>query len=362
MIERMALSVNGRDVTFESEPAARLSDVLRLQLGLTGTKVGCEAGDCGACTILLDNAQVCACMISAAQVSGRRVETVEGLADDPAMRGLQDSFHRHGAAQCGICTPGMLIAAAELLRAWPQPDEQQVKDALGGVLCRCTGYRKIIDAVMDAGGSASPEQPPAGRAVGSRMAKVDGRAKLTGAEIYAADRAPADALWLRAVRSLHTRAKFHIGDMAPLHIKFPGLVRVVTAADVPGHNGFGIYPHIKDQPALADGIARFKGEAVAALVGDEASIRAIHDEDLPIEWEALAPVTGVDGGLADGAPVVQSDKPDNILARGNLLKGNPDHAFEQAAHVVEARMETGFVEHAYIEPEAGWARRGLKCS
>ena len=357
MTQPIAFTVNGRDTRIETDPMARLSDVLRLQLGLTGVKVGCEAGDCGACTVLIDGAQVCACMIPAAQAEGRRIETVEGLADDPAMRKLQDSFHRHGAAQCGICTPGMLMAAAELLRAEPQPDEQQVKDALGGVLCRCTGYRKIIDAVLGAGNPPPAEEPGAGKAVGSGMAKVDGRPKLTGAEIYAADAAPEGALWLRAVRSPHPRARFTIGDIGPLHLRFPGLVRLIVAADVPGHNGFGIYPHIKDQPALADGMARFRGEAVAALVGDEATIRAFRDEDLPIEWEMLSPVTGIDGGLAEGAPAVQEDKPDNILARGNVVKGDPDKALAEAAHVAEARMRAGFVEHAYIEPEAGWARR-----
>ena len=357
MTRSIAFTVNGRAAQVEADPMARLSDVLRLQLGLTGVKVGCEAGDCGACTVLIDGAQVCACMVPAAQAEGRRIETVEGLAGDPAMSALQASFHRHGAAQCGICTPGMLMAAAELLRAEPQPGEQQVKDALGGVLCRCTGYRKIIEAVMDAGDPAPAEEPAAGEAVGSAMAKVDGVPKVTGAEIYAADQAPDGALWLRAVRSPHPRAHFVIGDIGPLHERFPGLIRLITAADVPGHNGFGIYPHIKDQPALANGIARFRGEAVAALVGDETTIRAIRDEDLPIEWDVLSPVTGIDGGLAEGAPAVQDDKPDNILARGKLAKGDPDKALAEAAHVAEARMETGFVEHAYIEPEAGWARR-----
>ena len=357
MSAMIAFTVNGSDARVEVAPMARLSDVLRLQLGLTGVKVGCEAGDCGACTVLIDGAQICACMVPVAQAEGRRIETVEGLAGDPAMRKLQDSFHHHGAAQCGICTPGMLMAAAELLRAEPHPDQQQVKDALGGILCRCTGYRKIIDAVLDAGDPRPAEEPAAGEAVGSAMAKVDGRPKLTGAEIYAADEAPDGALWLRAVRSPHPRARFTIGDIGPLHQRFPGLVRLISAADVPGHNGFGIYPHIKDQPALADGIARFRGEAVAALVGDEATIRAIRDEDLPIEWAALEPVTGIDGGLAEGAPAVQDDKPDNILARGNVVKGDPEKALAEAAHVAEAQMETGFVEHAYIEPEAGWARR-----
>jgi CO/xanthine dehydrogenase Mo-binding subunit/aerobic-type carbon monoxide dehydrogenase small subunit (CoxS/CutS family) len=357
MTRPITFTVNGSDARVEVEPMARLSDVLRLHLGLTGVKVGCEAGDCGACTVLIDGAQICACMFPAAQAEGRRIETVEGLADDPVMAALQDSFHRHGAAQCGICTPGMLMAAAGLLRGEPQPGEQQVKDALGGVLCRCTGYRHIINAVRGAGNPPPAVEPSAGEAVGSAMAKVDGGPKVTGAEIYAADDAPEGSLWLRAVRSPYPRARFSIGDDGPLAARFPGLVRLITAADVPGHNGFGIYPHIKDQPALADGIARFRGEAVAALVGDEATIRAIRDKDLPLEWTIQPPVLGIDGGLADNAPAVREDKPDNILTRGNVVKGDPDGAMARAAHVAEARMETGFVEHAYIEPEAGWARR-----
>lgn len=353
----ISFTVNGRDVSVVADPLMRLSDVLRLRLGLTGVKVGCDAGDCGACTVLIDGEQFCACMTAAAQAEARRVETIEGLAQDPAMRRLQESFHRHGAAQCGYCTPGMLMAAAELLRAVPAPDEMQVKDALGGVLCRCTGYRKIIDAVLGAGDPPPVDHPAAGRAVGSGMLKVDGLQKVTGSEIFAADEAPEGALWLRAVRSPYARARFTIGDALQLHKSFPGLVRLLTAADVPGHNGFGIYPHIKDQPVLADGIARFRGEAVAALLGDEAAIASIRDEDLPIEWHELPPVLGIDGGLVAGAPPVQDDKPDNILTRGNLLKGDPDKGFAGAAHIAEARMETGFVEHAYLEPEAGWARR-----
>ena len=352
-----AFTVNGEAVSVTADPAARLSGVLREELGLTGTKVGCDAGDCGACTVLLDGAQICACMLPVAQAEGRAVETVEGLAADPAMRKLQESFHRNNAAQCGICTPGMLMAAAALLRHTPKPDERQVKDALGGVLCRCTGYRAIIRAVLDAADPAPADTPAAGEAVGSAMPKVDGAAKVTGTEIYAADQAPEGALWLRALRSPHPRARFAIGDLSGLHARFPGLVRVLTARDVPGHNGFGIYPHIKDQPALADGIARFRGEAVAALVGDAETIRGIRDADVPIEWEVLDPVTGIGGGLAEGAPLVQDGKPGNILARGRLYKGDPDRALAEAAHVAEARMETRFAEHAYIEPEAGWARR-----
>lgn len=353
----ISFTVNGRNVAVVADPACRLSDVLREGLGLTGTKVGCEAGDCGACTVLLDSAQVCACMVPAAQAVGRHVETVEGLAADSALRRLQHSFHRHTAAQCGACTPGMLMAAADLLRRTPNPDERQVKDALGGVLCRCTGYRDIIRAVLDAANPTPLESPPAGQAVGSPMPKVDGMAKLTGAEIYAADAAPDGALWLRVMRSPHLRARFEIGALDGLHARFPGLLRILTSSDVPGRNGFGIYPHIKDQPVLADGVVRFRGEAIAALVGDAETIRGIRDRDIPVTWDVLDPVVGLEGAMANGATPVQDDIPDNILARGHLHKGDPAGAMAGATHVAETRMETRFVEHAYIEPEAGWARR-----
>ena len=160
-------------------PDARLADVLRDGLGLTGTKIGCNAGDCGACTVLLDGRQVCSCLTAAAQAEGRKVVTVEGLASRGKVSALQAAFQRHGAAQCGACTPGMLMAAADLLGRKRAPSEAEVKDALGGVLCRCTGYQKIIEAVLDvARGAELPAAPRAGKAVGARAGRVDGVAKL----------------------------------------------------------------------------------------------------------------------------------------------------------------------------------------
>ena len=134
-----SLLLNGAATQVAAAPETRLSAALRDECGLTGTKVGCDAGDCGACTVLLDGAQVCACLVPLAQAEGRAVTTVEGLAATPQGAALQAAFHSHGAAQCGICTPGMLMAATELLAATPNPDEAQVQAALGGVLCRCTG-------------------------------------------------------------------------------------------------------------------------------------------------------------------------------------------------------------------------------
>ena len=363
--------VNGRMVEVEASPASRLTRVLRDHLGLTGAKIGCDAGDCGACTVLLDGEQVCACLVPLGQVRGRAITTVEGLAENGGLSRLQRAFHEHGAAQCGICTPGMLMAASTLLDRPCPPSEPEVLDALGGVLCRCTGYRKIVRAVRAAANGAAggatdaprgsiptpptggerPSSwtscglrardadplPPAGedrvgtspatertgakRYVGRRLPSVDGPAKVTGRAVFGADGVPAGALRLRVVRSPHAHARFILGDCAALHDHHPGLARILTAADVPGVNGFGIYPDIKDQPVLAPGIVRYRGEAVLALVGDEDTLARLTDDRLPIVWEPIPALSDPRDALADGAPPVHPDRPDNVLARGRVRTG-----------------------------------------
>ena len=350
--EPVALTLNGTAIEVRVAPGRRLADVLRDELGLTGTKIGCNAGDCGACTVLLDGAQVCACLVPVARVAGAAVTTVEGLAGADGLDRLQRAFLRHGAAQCGVCTPGMLMAATELLARVPAPDEAQVQEGLAGVLCRCTGYRKIIDAVLDVAG-ADPA-PHTGAAVGARLPKVDGAAKLTGAERFGADALPDEAvLTLRAVRSPYPHARFTIGDTAPLLAAHPGLVRVLTAADVPGRNLYGIYPTGKDQPVLAEGVVRHRGEPICALVGDAETLAAIPDDMVPISWEPLPPVTFDDAATA---PDLHDHAPGNVLCRGRVATGDVAAGLRAAAHST-IETETGFVEHAYIEPEAGYARR-----
>ncbi|RUV05076.1 (2Fe-2S)-binding protein, partial [Mesorhizobium sp. M7A.T.Ca.TU.009.01.3.1] len=165
----IAFEVNGAAVSVNVPPLRRLSLVLRDELLLTGTKVGCDAGDCGACTVLVDGDPVCACLMSAASAAGTAVTSVEGLANG-RLSALQASFLAHGAAQCGICTPALLVAATALLDKQPNPTEVEVQDALGGILCRCTGYRKIIAAVMDASLQAASldfRLPQSGHAIGS---------------------------------------------------------------------------------------------------------------------------------------------------------------------------------------------------
>jgi CO/xanthine dehydrogenase Mo-binding subunit/aerobic-type carbon monoxide dehydrogenase small subunit (CoxS/CutS family) len=349
---KVVFSLNGRTTEWDGPPVTRLAAALRDDLRLTGTKVGCDAGDCGACTVRLDGRQVCSCLVAMGQMAGRTVETVESLTPNGTLAAMQRSFLEHGAAQCGICTPGMLMAAQDLLRIGHSPARAEVEDALGGVLCRCTGYSKIIDAVMAACTSGKVVSPGAGAAIGARIPRLDGVPKVTGCDTFGADAVPADALWIRVVRSPHARAHFRLGDLGPLRAR---LAAVLTAVDVP-YNGYGIYPDIKDQPVLADGLVRYRGEAVLALVGTRAEVLAIRDEQVPIDWTPEPPLFGVDAAAAPQALLVQADKPRNLLLEGGVKHGHVN-GFAGCAAVATGTFETAFVEHAYIEPEAGWARR-----
>jgi carbon-monoxide dehydrogenase small subunit len=142
-------TVNGDAVEFLCEPEQTLLDVLRDELDMTGSKEGCASGDCGACSVLLDGRLVCACLVLGAEMQGRAVETVEGMADGAKLHPLQQKFLDHAALQCGVCTPGFLIAAKALLERNPDPSETEVRYWLAGNLCRCTGYDKIVRAVLD---------------------------------------------------------------------------------------------------------------------------------------------------------------------------------------------------------------------
>jgi aldehyde oxidoreductase len=356
----MALTLNGARTLVSSSPQARLSHALREDCGLTGVKIGCDAGDCGACTVLVDGEPLCACLTPVGQIEGCTVETVEGLDDrEPIVAGLRRAFAFHGAAQCGICTPAMLLAAIALLRENSAPSEVATMDALGGVLCRCTGYRKIIEAVMAAHRFDAPmrTETPAGAAVGKRLPRLDAVRKLSGAEIFGADEWPADALVAKAIRSPHHHARFTIGDVNAYRAANPGVVAVLSARDVPGVNRFGVIGPFADQPALAENAARFRGEAVALVVGEAETMHRLDLTHFPIEWETLPALTTIDAALALDAPLVHVGRSGNILTSGRVVRGDVEAAMTGAEVCVEGAFETGFVEHAYIEPEAGFARR-----
>ncbi len=347
----LCFQLNGRPVSVGKPDGRRLSEVLRDDLGSKDVKIGCNAGDCGACTVLVDGDPVCACLMLSENAEGAHVQTLSGLYEsDDITQTLSESFLNHGAAQCGICTPGMMVSATALLRKNANPDEAEVKDALGGVLCRCTGYRKIIDAVM-----ATPAiaEQGIGR-VGQSLRHVDGVDKVSGRLKFGDDVAPVGCLEIYILRAPFHHTSFQFGDIEAYR-RTHGLETILTAKDVPGQNAFGVIPGFIDQPVFAENFARFKGEAVAAIVGDPEILRKLNFSDFPVSWVEKPSHHSSSDAQKKGAAQLHANHPNNIMCKGYVSKGNAHKAITDADFVVSGRFRTSIVEHGYIEPEAGFA-------
>ena len=145
----MKFTVNGKEVTLDAHPGEMLADLLRERLGLTGTKKGCEIGECGACTVLIDDRAVNSCLLLTAQAEGKKITTIEGVGDYTDLHPVQQAFLNHDAVHCGFCTPGMVLSVIGLLKRNPHPNEKEIREAIAGNLCRCTGYQQIVEAVLD---------------------------------------------------------------------------------------------------------------------------------------------------------------------------------------------------------------------
>jgi aldehyde oxidoreductase len=347
----LCVTVNGAPVCVPLRPGITLLELLREDLGLTGTKAGCLEGECGACTVQVDGRLVVACLYPAARAEGAEVMTIEGLAgSDGTLHPVQEAFVQAGAVQCGICIPGMVMAVAALLDRAPVPTRAEAQAWLAGNLCRCTGYTKILDAVALAARWRAGEPVPSREAggVGASAARIDAEAKVRGTAIYADDASRPGCLHLQLARSPHPHAEILAIETAPA-LACPGVVGVLTAGDVPGRNAYGIL--VEDQPVFCDRVVRYAGDVVAAVVAESAEAAAAGARALRVSYRELPALTAPEAARRPGAPALHPAG--NLLARPSVRKGDVARALAEASVTVEGVWQTQWIEHAYIEPEAG---------
>ncbi len=358
---RFEATVNARRVTRSVSPSKRLLDVLRDDLHLTGTKEGCGAGECGTCSVFLDGVLVKSCLVPAAKANGAVIETVEGLARPGDLTVLQQAFHKTGASQCGYCIPGMVMAATAALRANAQAGREEITERLGGNICRCTGYQKIVDAVELArdvlnghrpATALDEEEPADGRYIGADVRRIDAPGKVSGALKYAGDMVMPNMLHVQVLRSPHPHARIVSIDTSAAEV-MAGVEGIVTAGDVPGVDGFGVF--VDDQPVMARGKVRYVGEAVAAVAAEDVGIARRACAAIRVVYEPLPAVFDPEEAMRPGAPVLHDHAPDNLTKHIPIRKGDVAAGFAQSDLIVEEQYATQAVEHAYLEPEAGLA-------
>ncbi len=349
----MVFYLNGQRMEVDVAPRRTLLEVVREELCLTGTKEGCGRGHCGSCAVLVDGKYALACRLLLSRLAGRQVTTIEGLGTPGNLHPLQWAFIHAGAVQCGFCSPGMIVAAQSLLAENPGPSRQQVIRGMRRNLCRCTGYTKIVEAVLLAAAVMRGEKEQSGllkTGVGGNLPLIDSVEKVCGLTRYAADLKMPGMLHGRVLRSPHPHAEILALDPAPA-LGVAGVATVVTSKEVTGVNRTG--PVVKDQPVLAEDRVRYQGEPVAALA---ASSRAAAQKGLSrirVDYRPLAGVDKSDEALQTNAPAIHPEG--NLLFTRRIVKGDINQGFARADAVVENTYTTSFNEHAYLEPEAGIA-------
>ena len=356
---RFEATINGRTITRDVKPHRRLLDLLRDDLNLTGQKEGCGAGECGTCSVFVDGVLMKSCMLPVAKAQGARIETIEGLTKTGELNSLQKAFHKAGAVQCGYCTPGMVMAATAALRANPFAEREEINEQLGGNICRCTGYQKILDAIEMARDVQNGRLPAnvfsevdaeLGDYIGKNVRSVDAPGKVSGHLKYAGDMTMPSMLHVQVLRSPHAHARIVSIDTSAAEV-MDGVGGVITSADVPGENGFGV--PVKDEPVIARGKVRYVGEAVAAVAAADELTAKRALAAIKVVYEPLPAVFDPDEAMRAGAPVLHDHAPDNITKHVPIRVGDVENGFAESDLVIEGAYSTQAVEHAYLEPEAG---------
>jgi CO/xanthine dehydrogenase Mo-binding subunit/aerobic-type carbon monoxide dehydrogenase small subunit (CoxS/CutS family) len=369
----MKITINGINYTVDVPPETSLATVLRDHLGLTGTKIGCGDGQCGACTVLLDNRPVRSCVFPVRRVVGKQVITIEGLAatwgDPNELHPIQRAFIDHGGVQCGFCTPGLIMAAASLWAKMVDPEEKLdpitdsvIKNVFSRNVCRCTGYAGIVRAMRSALHEFETGQPlpPAAiegieplRVVGHSPPQPDAVAKVTGAAIYADDYIFPGMLHGATLRAAHPHARILSID-ASHAAALPGVHAVLTHRDVPGRNLHGLVT--ADWPVLCADKVRYLGDAVAVVAAETREIADRALKLIEVAYEPLPVVATAEGAREPDAALVHPEwETGNLLEHIKVRHHDVRQGLADADVVVEREYWTPIYEHMFMEPECSIA-------
>lgn len=379
--EKISLIVNNQTYDLEVSLDERLLQTLRERLGLTGTKEGCGTGECGSCMVILNGRAVNSCLVLAVECGGADITTIEGLAPDrQKLHPLQESFIKHGAVQCGFCTPGVLMTAKNFLDHHPNPTREEIKKAISGNLCRCTGYKKIIDAIeaVAKGGRRSragkdlylppeafetfPWLAEGESNIGRNFYRVDALEHVKGVSLFGADVYRSNMAYGKVLRSRHAHARIKQIDTTEAE-RLGGVLAVVTGRDVP-EGYFGV--DLKDQLVFARDKVRYFGDAVAAVAAtsEEIAIRAL--DLIKVQYEPLKPVFSAIEAMAPEAPIIheklkdyeigfETERRGNICTVATVKVGDVEKGFSESDIVIEETFSTQIQHQASLETHAALA-------
>lgn len=352
------ININGVEV--EVKENKNLLDFLRDDMDFTAVKNGCGEGACGACMVLVDGKPLRACILTTEKVAGKNLFTVEGLTEYERDV-FAYAFSKEGAVQCGFCIPGMVVSAKGLFLKTLNPTGAEVKSALRGNICRCTGYVKIEKAILEVArilrdGEVVPKVECKGL-VGENTFRVDAKDKTLGEGKYAEDIRVDGMIFGGAVRTAHPRALIKKIDVTKA-LQLDGVVGIVTAEDVPGHRNIGHLSFISDWDALiAEGeITRYMGDAIVLIGAKDKTTLKKAKELVEIEYEVLEPILDPEKALLEDTPKIHEKG--NKLFTQSLKRGDAEKAISEAKYVVTNTFYTPYTEHAYLEPESATAVPG----
>jgi len=358
----LSFVVNGIKQTLDIDAGEMLADVLRYRLGLTGTKISCGESECGVCTVMVDGDPILSCNYPALKAQGKNVVTIEGLGKDDDLHPLQEAFVKHGAVQCGFCTPGQIMTAAALLEEKPDPTDEDIEYALNDTLCRCGTYPMIKNAIHAAADKINKDDPikyptfdfgGGLEVVGQVVPRPEASQKVTGKAVYTDDITFPEMLFGATLRAgiPHGRVKtLNVSKAKSL----PGVRAVLTAEDIPGRLNHGLI--IQDWPALV-GLSekvRYVGDAIAIVAADSQEIARQALDLIEMEIEPLPIVTNPVDAKEENSPLVHESG--NLLKHIKVNKGDIIKGFEEADIIFEDTYYTPSYEHAFMEPECSIAR------